>query len=56
MLASEMITKFRNMVDDELDADYELQLVNDAMHEVEEMAVWEVLKSSTSFSTASDRD
>jgi len=51
--ANELITKFKNMVDDELDSDYMLQLVNDAMHEVEEMAVWEVLKGKTTFTTNS---
>jgi hypothetical protein len=36
MNASEIITKFENMVGDSLDQDFELQLANDAMHEIEE--------------------
>jgi hypothetical protein len=49
MTASEIITKFRNMVDDQLDADYELQLVNDAKDEVEAMKDWEVLIKEQSY-------
>jgi hypothetical protein len=36
LVASAIITKFENMVGESLDADFSLQLVNDAMHEVEE--------------------
>jgi len=50
MTAQEMINKFIVMVDDELDADYQLQLVNDAISEVEAMTEWEVLKRTVSFS------
>jgi hypothetical protein len=53
MNASEIIAKFVNMVDDSLDADFTLQLVNDAMHEVEEDIKPEGLKvTDTSQSTA----
>jgi hypothetical protein len=38
------------MVDDELDSDYEYQLLNDAKNEVEAMQVWEQLKSEQSYS------
>lgn len=41
------------MVDDVLDTDYTYQLLNDAMNEVESMAVWEILKRSTSFTATS---
>lgn len=45
MLASEMITKFENLVDDEsLDGDFVLQLLNDAKNEIEGDRIWEQLK------------
>jgi hypothetical protein len=53
MNGAQIITKFRNMVDDQLDADFEYELLNDAKNEVEEMAFWEILKRTTSFSGAS---
>lgn len=48
MTTDEMITKFRNMVDDRLDEDFEFQLLNDAVSEIETMVVWEILKKKTS--------
>jgi len=51
--ASTLITKFRNAVDDSLDSDYELELLNDAKNEIEDMAEWEILKKETSFSVSS---
>ncbi len=36
MNASEILTRFENMVGDSLDKDFELQLTNDAMQEIEE--------------------
>lgn len=53
MTASQMVTKFINMVDDELDTDFTYQLLNDAKNEVESMRVWEVLKGSTTFNAIS---
>lgn len=44
MTGSEIVTKFINMVDDELDADYLYQLMNDAKNEIEEQRNWEILK------------
>lgn len=52
-LASALVTKFTNMIDDVIDTDYTYQLLNDAMNEVESMAVWEILKRSTSFTGTS---
>lgn len=49
MTGEQTITKFRNMVDDQLDVDFEYQLLNDAKNEVEEMAIWEYLKRKTTF-------
>jgi len=51
--ASEMVTKFVNMVDDELDTDFTYQLLNDAMNEVESLRPWEILKGSTTFNAIS---
>ena len=45
MNASEILTKFETMVGDSLDQDFELQLANDAMHEVEEDVKREGLKA-----------
>ena len=53
MTGTEIITQFEVFVDDDLDADLELQLVNDAMHAVEEEVQPQVLKKvSTSLSTS----
>jgi len=49
MTAQEIITKFRVMVDDSLDSDYELELLNDAINEIEGLRDWEILKKETSF-------
>lgn len=53
MTAEQMVTKFINMVDDELDTDFTYQLLNDAMNEVESEKVWEKLKGSTTFTATS---
>jgi hypothetical protein len=45
MNASEILTKFETMVGDSLDQDFELQLANDAMHEIEEDVRPEGLKA-----------
>jgi hypothetical protein len=53
MDGQEIIDKSHNFISDELDADFELQLANDAMHEIEEEVQPEGLKKvSTSASTA----
>jgi hypothetical protein len=53
MTGQELIDKFHNYVSDELDSDFELQLVNDAMHEIEEDVRPEGLKKTdTSASTS----
>jgi len=52
MTGAQIITKFRNMVDDTLDADYEYQLLNDAKDEIEAWEVWEMLKKSQAYSVA----
>ena len=46
-IASVLITKFQNMVDDALDSDYMYQLLNDAKDEVEGMIAWEQMKRET---------
>lgn len=51
MTGKEHLTKFINQVDDTLDEDYILELLNDAKDEVEEMALWEILKKSVEFTT-----
>lgn len=52
MTGQQCIDKFHNFVSDELDSDFELQLANDAMHEIEEEVQPEGLKkTSTSAST-----
>lgn len=53
MTGSQIITKFINMVDDELDSDYMYQLMNDAKNEIESERVWEILKDKQSI-TASE--
>lgn len=50
MTGTEIIAKFREMVDDELDVTYELELLNDAINEIEMLKDWEVLKTETSYS------
>ena len=50
MIGSAIITKFREMVQDGLDSDYELQLLNDAKDEVEAMIEWEQLVTEQSYS------
>ena len=47
MNASEILTKFENMVGDSLDQDFEMELANDAMHEIEEDVKPEGLKAET---------
>jgi len=49
MTGTEIITKFENLVDDELDGDLALQLVNDAIHEIEDLRDWEILKRVHTF-------
>lgn len=51
MTGDEVIEKFHNYVDDELDPDLELQLVNDAKDEIEAERVWEMLKALDSTQT-----
>lgn len=51
-IASVLITKFQNMVDDALDSDYMYQLLNDAKNEVEAMIAWEQLKRETTYTIA----
>jgi hypothetical protein len=52
MTATQIIAKFRNEVDDQLDSEYELQLVNDAKDEIEAERDWEMLKNEQSYSIA----
>lgn len=44
MTGAEIITKFRNYVNDSLEGDFEYQLLNDAKNEIEQLTTWEVLK------------
>lgn len=44
MTGQEALTKFENMVTDELDQDLEIQLYNDAKNQIEESQLWEKLK------------
>lgn len=53
MTGTQVLTKFHNMIDDQLDSDFELQLLNDAKDEIESMKDWEMLKASTTYSIAS---
>lgn len=53
MTGSQIITKFRNMVNDQLEGDFEYQLLNDAKNEVEQEQTWEVLKYLDSSATVS---
>ena len=50
MLGSEIIAKFINMVEDELDTTFMYQLLNDAKDEVESMREWELLKDEMTIS------
>lgn len=52
MTGTELVAKLTSMVDDGLDADYALQVINDAKDEVEGMAVWEQLKRRQSYSVS----
>jgi len=52
MTGSQIITKFRNLVNDQLEGDFEYQLLNDAKNEIEQLATWEVLKYMDSSQTA----
>lgn len=53
MDGQDILDKFHNYIGDELDSDFELQLANDAMHEIEEDVKPEGLKkTNTSASTA----
>lgn len=49
MTGAEIITKFINMVEDELDTDFMYQLLNDAKDELESMMIWEWLKKEHQF-------
>ncbi len=49
MTVQEMITKFENMVDDTLDADYALQLVMDAIFNAEESKDYEIRKKEKAY-------
>ena len=53
MTGAEIITKFINMVEDELDTDFMYQLLNDAKDEVESLMIWEWLKKDYTFTRAS---
>lgn len=53
MTGAQIITKFREMVDDQLEEDFEYQLLNDAKDEVEAETTWEQLKKETSYSVSS---
>ena len=53
MTGAQIITKFINMVDDELDEDYMYQLMNDAKDEIETDNAWEQTKISTSITASS---
>lgn len=48
MTGQELITKFIEMVDDELSNDLMLQLVNDAKDDIESSQIWEKLKAEDS--------
>jgi len=52
MTRAEIITKFRNYVEDSLDEDLEIQLVNDAMNEIEDTRLWEKLKKETTYNVS----
>ena len=51
MTGQEVITKFTEMVDDELSDDLMLQLLNDAKDEIESLQIWEQLKAVDSSRT-----
>lgn len=52
MTGTQLVAKLTSMVDDEMDADYALQVINDAKDEIEGMAVWEQLKRRQSYSVS----
>tara|TARA_R110002020_G_scaffold401383_2_gene611626 strand:- start:131 stop:766 length:636 start_codon:yes stop_codon:yes gene_type:complete len=56
MTGQEIITKFNNMVQDSIDADFALQLANDAKTLIEEEATWEVLKKEQTFTIVGGSD
>lgn len=49
LTGAEIITKFTNEVEDELDTGYMYQLLNDAKDEIESLLVWEWLKKEHTF-------
>jgi hypothetical protein len=54
--ALQLIQKFETMVDDELDQDFELQLLNDAKNAIESDYTWEILKKKDLSQTATKGD
>lgn len=56
MTGEEIIVKFRNMVNDQLDGAFEYQLLNDAKNDIEAEQAWEVLKYIDSSQTANVGD
>ena len=56
MTGEQIVTKFRNMVNDQLDGDFEYQLLNDAKNDIEAEQAWEVLKYIDSSQTANTGD
>lgn len=48
-----MVTKFQTMVNDVLDSDFEYQMLNDAVNEIETMQAWEQLKKELTFTGTS---
>ena len=56
LVGSQIITKFRNYVNDSLEGDFEYQLLNDAKNEIEQLAMWEVLKYMDSSQTVTAGD
>ena len=51
MTGQEILNRFHNHTSDELDTDYELELANDAMHEIEEDVQPEGLKKVDTFAS-----
>jgi hypothetical protein len=56
MTGSQIVTKFRNYVNDSLEGDFEYQLLNDAKNEIEQLVTWEVLKYMDSTQTVNSGD
>uniref|UniRef100_A0A6H1ZCZ2 Tail tubular protein n=1 Tax=viral metagenome TaxID=1070528 RepID=A0A6H1ZCZ2_9ZZZZ len=54
MTGTEIITMFRNLIDDSLDSDFELQLLNGARRKVEGERDWEFLKKEDSSKSATN--